>query len=195
MRIAMKKPSVIPIVLLLAFWAGLCGSVEGVAYGAAPPGVDADRLGRQIHTLINQEREKTGLRPLAWDNALQRIARNHSRNMATERFFSHYDSEGRDFSDRYRQAGYTCAIPLGGRTTGLGGENIAQNNLYRGYVRRQGKTTYFWNTEAQLAAEVVRQWMGSSGHRRNILTGSFRREGIGVAIAKDGKVFITQNFC
>jgi uncharacterized protein YkwD len=37
--------------------------------------------------------------------------------------------------------------------------------------------------------------MGSSGHRRNILTRHFRREGIGVAIGKDGKVLITQNFC
>jgi uncharacterized protein YkwD len=37
--------------------------------------------------------------------------------------------------------------------------------------------------------------MSSSGHRRNILTRHYRREGIGVAIGKDGKVLVTQNFC
>lgn len=187
----MRKSKLVAILLL---WGLLCG-LPGLAAAAPKPRVDVGRLEQRIHILINQERERAGLRPLAWDSALQRIARGHSRNMASARFFSHTDPQGRDFSDRYRQAGYRCAIPLGLLTTGLGGENIAQNNLYRGFVRSRGRTTYQWNTEEQIAAEVVRLWMGSAGHRRNILTGSFRREGIGVAIAADGKVYITENFC
>lgn len=187
----MRKSKLVAILLLCGL---LCG-LPGLAAAAPKPRVDVGRLEQRIHILINQERARAGLRPLAWDSALQRIARGHSRNMASARFFSHTDPQGRDFSDRYRQAGYRCAIPLGLLTTGLGGENIAQNNLYRGFVRSRGRTTYQWNTEEQIAAEVVRLWMGSAGHRRNILTGSFRREGIGVAIAADGKVYITENFC
>jgi uncharacterized protein YkwD len=37
--------------------------------------------------------------------------------------------------------------------------------------------------------------MNSRGHRKNILFSHWRSEGIGVAIAPDGKVYITQNFC
>lgn len=189
-----QKPKLVAIILLWILCGGLIG-LPGLTVAAIQPGVSVNGLEQRIHALINQERKRAGLRPLAWDPALQRIARKHSQNMARARFFSHDDPQGRDFSDRYRHAGYRCAIPLGHRTIGLGGENIAQNNLYRGYVRSRGKTTYQWNTEAQIAAAVVSQWMESAGHRRNILTSSFRREGVGVAIDKGGKVFITQNFC
>ena len=37
--------------------------------------------------------------------------------------------------------------------------------------------------------------MNSPGHRENILTGVFDREGIGVEITQDYKVYVTQNFC
>jgi uncharacterized protein YkwD len=34
--------------------------------------------------------------------------------------------------------------------------------------------------------------MNSSGHRKNILTPTYDREGIGVAISADGRVYITE---
>ena len=37
--------------------------------------------------------------------------------------------------------------------------------------------------------------MGNKKHRENILDASYDRAGTGVAIAKDGKVYFTQNFC
>jgi uncharacterized protein YkwD len=37
--------------------------------------------------------------------------------------------------------------------------------------------------------------MASPGHRQNILDKNYSRTGIGVAIAPDGQVFITQVFC
>ncbi len=37
--------------------------------------------------------------------------------------------------------------------------------------------------------------MKSPGHRENILTPHWKREGIGVEIAPDDNVYITQNFC
>jgi uncharacterized protein YkwD len=37
--------------------------------------------------------------------------------------------------------------------------------------------------------------MNSPGHRENILRPDYRRTGIGVAIAPDDKVYVTQLFC
>lgn len=74
-------------------------------------------------------------------------------------------------------------------------ENIFQNNLYDTVWYTNGIiTSYEWNTLEELAQSTVNGWMNSPGHRANIL-GSYHSEGIGVAIADDDKVYITQNFC
>ena len=158
------------------------------------PVIDTDRLGMRIHRLINREREKQGLSPLSWDNVLARIARSHSRDMAVNRYFSHDSPEGRDFSFRYRQAGFSCAVRTG-NTIHTGAENIFQNNLYDSVTTVNGRSYYGWNTEEQIAETTVRGWMMSPGHRKNILTPHWRNEGIGIFIAPDDKVLITQNFC
>jgi len=53
---------------------------------------------------------------------------------------------------------------------------------------------YHWNSPEAIAQTTVAGWMNSSGHRENILTLTFDREGIGIAIASE-KVYITENFC
>jgi uncharacterized protein YkwD len=47
----------------------------------------------------------------------------------------------------------------------------------------------------EIARQVVDGWMGSEGHRENLLKRGFDRQGIGVAITAGGKVFVTQNLC
>ncbi|MDG4474931.1 CAP domain-containing protein [Thiovibrio frasassiensis] len=196
----MRKNTIrIPMLLVLFSFCWLAGPVASAANrndsrSAGQPAVDVARLESRIHDLINQERKNAGLPALAWNQALQQIARNYSQDMATRNFFSHTDPEGRNFVQRYRRAGFKCAIRKGfffGISTNLGGENIAYNHLSSAIVRRNGQA----DAEAQFAAAVVRQWMTSPSHRRNILTRHYRREGIGIAIGKNGKVLITQNFC
>lgn len=187
------------MLLVLFSFCWLAGPVASAATrnesrSAGQPAIDVARLEMRIHDLINQERKNAGLPELAWNQALQQIARDYSQDMATRNFFSHTDPEGRNFVQRYRRAGFKCAIRKGfffGVSTILGGENIAYNHLSSAIVRRNGQA----DAEAQFAAAVVRQWMTSPGHRRNILTRHYQREGIGVAIGKNGKVLITQNFC
>jgi len=194
-----KKTILIPTLLVLFSCCCLAGPVASAATrsesrSAGQPAVDIARLESRIHDLINLERKNAGLPDLEWNQTLQQIARDYSQDMATRNFFSHTDPEGRTFVERYRRAGFKCAIRKGflfGISTNLGGENIAYNHLSSAIVRRNGQA----DAEEQLAAAVVRQWMTSPGHRRNILTRHFRREGIGVAIGKDGKVLVTQNFC
>ncbi|MCG2823666.1 MAG: CAP domain-containing protein [Desulfobulbaceae bacterium] len=206
-----KKTILIPMLLVLLSFSWLFEATASapppriLPPSEPPPGVPrldehpavdvASRLENRIHDLINLERQRAGLPPLAWNRSLHQIARSYSQDMARRRFFSHTDPEGRNFTDRYRRAGFNCASKINRFTKSLGGENIAYNNLYPSIARQDGPTATSRNTEEQLATAVVRQWMTSAGHRRNILTPYFRQEGIGVAIGKDGKVMATQNFC
>jgi uncharacterized protein YkwD len=158
------------------------------------PKINRAALEKQIHSLINKERQKQGLLSLEWDDALSGIARHHSQDMATRNYFDHNSPEGRDFSYRYQQKGYQCAVRTG-RTIHMGAENIALNHLYDSVTTMNGTAYYDWNSEDKIAETTVRGWMESPGHRKNILTQYFQKEGIGVFIAPDGKVYITQNFC
>ena len=52
----------------------------------------------------------------------------------------------------------------------------------------------FWNDPDHVAKDAVNGWMDSPGHRKNILTPEFDREGIGVKVSAFS-IYITQNFC
>jgi uncharacterized protein YkwD len=47
----------------------------------------------------------------------------------------------------------------------------------------------------QISLTTTKGWMDSSGHRQSILEKDYKRAGVGVAIASDNKVYITQVFC
>ena len=158
------------------------------------PKILASDLERQIHDLINKERRNHGLTPLAWDDALSGIAKMHSRDMAKRNYFSHDSPEGHDLSYRYKERGYSCAVRVDD-VIYKGAENIFQNNLYDSITTVNGENFYDWNSSKKIAETTVQGWMRSTGHRKNILTPYWRREGIGVIFAPDDKVYITQNFC
>ncbi len=156
--------------------------------------LDITRLEKKIHTLINREREKRDLSILIWDESLRKVARKHSQAMADRNFFSHNGPDGTDFYDRCRAAGIECKSRVGG-TTYMGAENISQDNLYSSCCYRDGKKVFNLNSEDEIAASVVKRWMNSGAHRANILTPYFKRQGIGVALSDDGKIYVTEDFC
>ncbi len=158
------------------------------------PHIRIVELEKKIHVLVNKERQQHGLAPVSFDHALVVIARKHSRDMANRKYFDHISPEGYDFAYRYRNAGYSCAIP-DGSIIYAGAENIALNNLYDSVTTVNGKAFYDWNSEDRIAETTVQGWMKSPGHRKNILTPHWRNEGIGIVISPDDKVYITQNFC
>jgi uncharacterized protein YkwD len=151
-------------------------------------------LEKKIHALINRERQRYGLRPLAWAQALAVIARKHSRDMARRKYFDHLSPDGHDFSYRYRKEGYSCAVTVR-NVIYTGAENIALNNLYDSVTTVNGEAFYDWNSSDKIAETTVKGWMNSPGHRKNILAPHWRNEGIGVVVSPDDKVYITQNFC
>ncbi|MBU0544339.1 MAG: CAP domain-containing protein [Proteobacteria bacterium] len=163
--------------------------------GRERPDIRIAELEKYIHDLINRERGKNGLSSLAFNKSLKEIARRHSEDMAGRNYFSHYSPEGHGFSDRYKQAGYVCKIPGKGMSYLAGAENIYQNNLYNRVKIVNGIKYYDWNLPETIAETTVEGWMNSPEHRKNILMPHWQREGIGVAISSDGKIYITQNFC
>jgi uncharacterized protein YkwD len=158
------------------------------------PQINISSLEKQIHRLINEERRKYHLTTLGWDSDLSAIARKHSRDMSRRNYFAHNSPDGHDFSYRYKQAGYQCALRVDSRVY-MGAENILQNNLYDSVTTVNGQAFYDWNSHERLAETTVQGWMNSPGHRQNILMPLWKNEGIGIFISPDDKVYITQNFC
>ncbi len=172
------------------------GSPKNAGYsrGSQGPEIEITELEKKVHDLINRERRKKGLSTLAWDESLHHIARRYSSDMSERGFFSHNDPEGRCFMDRYKAGGFECRLRFGNKTC-LGAENIAQENLYKSVLYRNGVPSYAWNSVDEIAASVVDLWMKSKGHRENILTPYFKCQGIGIAFSEDGRVYVTENFC
>ena len=159
-------------------------------------GIDKSKLEKQVHELTNKYRLQNGLSALSWDDKLSNVARSHSEDMASRNYFAHETLEGKNPTDRGASHGYTCQKVIGMLIYSGIAENIFQNNLYdRVWTTNGIPTSYDWNTLDELASSTVDGWMDSPGHRKNILTETIDKEGIGVAIASDDKVYITQNFC
>jgi uncharacterized protein YkwD len=156
--------------------------------------LDISKLEMEIHSLINTERQRNNLPSLEYDTKLAEIARNHSHDMATQNYFSHYNLKGQGPTERAKAAGYNCYKNFGRYYTDGIAENIFQNWLYSSTTYYAGITTHDWNTQKELVSSTVNGWMGSSGHRQNILNLNYSKEGIGVAISDDDKVLITQDF-
>jgi uncharacterized protein YkwD len=156
---------------------------------------NASYLADMIHRMINEERKSNQLATLEWDRELASIALSHSVDMAERGYFDHYSPEGEDFASRYEKASYDRKTTIGNQVY-VGGENLFLNNVVDSYTydSESGDVhEYHFNTLEALARTTVDGWMESPGHRENILT-PFSREGIGIAVSSDGKVYITENF-
>ncbi|HMJ02318.1 MAG TPA: CAP domain-containing protein [Conexibacter sp.] len=108
--------------------------------------------------LLNRVRARHGLPPLRMNPKLSRAARKHSRDMVRRRYFAHDSLDGRSPFERMRATRY---VPRGaswvlGENLGWGSGSLAEPKA------------------------LLRAWMRSPGHRRNILDGRFRDIGIGI---------------
>ena len=123
----------------------------------------------QIFQLINSERYKNHLENLEWDDKLAEMARDYSQKMARDNFFEHTDLEGKTVVQR-------------------AGDWRLKN------WSKIGENLFFCQGVRNFDALSVRGWMKSPTHRENILDKSWTTTGIGIAVSKNGKVFITQIF-
>lgn len=121
-------------------------------------------LEQQMLQLVNGERKKKGLRPLAADEQLKNVARSHSSDMLKRGYFSHMTPEGKDPFYRMKKAGITYR---------QAGENLAY---------------------ASTLAKAHRGLMNSPSHRAAILNKSFGRVGIGIVDGGKSGLMISQEF-
>ncbi|MDP4012646.1 MAG: CAP domain-containing protein [Candidatus Nanoarchaeia archaeon] len=152
--------------------------------------VDIADLELEVHTLINEQRKIYGLKSLSLDDNLAEIARLHSEDMAINGFFSHDDLKGFDPTDRAKRANYLCKKTYVRYYTDGIAENIMLTPIAFD-VEGCGNTKELSN----LAKCIVDGWMSSTGHRNNILTQTYDRQGIGIAISSDNKAYVTEDFC
>ncbi|MBU8800566.1 hypothetical protein KM904_08800 [Bacillus licheniformis] len=128
----------------------------------APASSSVSAYEKEVVELTNAERKKQGLKPLTLDEKLSKVARTKSQDMKDNNYFDHNSPTYGSPFDMMKKFGITY------RTAG---ENIAK-----------GQKT---------PQEVVKAWMNSEGHRKNIMNPNFTH--IGVGYVKDGNYW-TQQF-
>jgi uncharacterized protein YkwD len=141
----------------------LSGTGENGDLAPAPVAASADaQMETEVVHLVNEQRVKVGCDPLRVDPRLAQAAEAHSSDMAERDYFDHTTPEGVTFRDRIRSAGFSNPGTA---------ENIARGQ--------------------RDARQVMAGWMGSAGHRANILNCDFSF--LGVGLHEDG-MYWTQDF-
>lgn len=141
-------------------------AAAGTTTPKQPAVVDAVAYEAEVVKLTNAERTAQGCPALRIDERLVAAARAHSTDMVRAGFFSHTGSDGTNFVAREVAAGYP--------RKGASAENIAW-----GY---------------RTPRDVVKAWMNSPGHRKNILNCASIAVGVGLAIKPGGAPYWTQDF-
>jgi uncharacterized protein YkwD len=123
----------------------------------------------RVLELVNAERQKVGLAPLAVDRRLARAARTHTDDMLKFDYFSHDSPRNGSVEDRIKRTG----LPW----TAIG-ENIAS---FDG-----------WPLD-EVAEQTVVDWMHSPPHRKNILDPGYDVAGVGVG-AQERRICVTMDY-
>ena len=139
--------------------------------------IDVPALEDALLAAVNRERAAHRLAPVVADARLCDVARAHSRDMAARDFFGHFDPDGRGPGERL-QRGYPEWV-------GTYAENVY-------HVEHADALLPDQSTPAALAHRVLTGWLGSPGHRENLLRPELTRSGLGAFVAR-GDVWITHD--
>ena len=122
---------------------------EAAAAGDKGPGGFNQSYEDKVVTIVNQERAKAGLNPVTLDESMRAGA--EIRAQEQQSLFSHTRPDGRNCFTVFTDLGIAASYR---------GENVAYASLC---------TPEF----------IMNGWMGSEGHRKNILDPRFTRIGVG----------------
>lgn len=123
------------------------------------------RLQQATRCLINRERTRRGLKSLKTNTALLKASDWQNRDMIEHEYFNHTRPDGPDFADRILDFGYA---------EGSNGYSLGENLA--------------WASQAiATPRKMVKMWMKSPPHRKNILTKGFRDQAVSAAWS-DGNV-------
>ena len=154
----------LPVLFLL--W-GCSSPVAPDAAAAGGGGAAGGGITSSIVDLTNVERSRAGVSPLRAEGRLMKAAQLQAEQMASLGRMEHVLSDGPYPApqDRLAAAGYQWRAFA---------ENIASGQ--RG------------------PEEVTESWMGSSGHRANMLNGAYTELGTGYAVDNRGRSYFVQVF-
>ena len=113
---------------------------------------DRERIAAEMLSRVNDVRRRAGLPPLAPNPLLDRVSQEHAEDMLVRSYSGHQTPEGLGPSARARADGYLPGI----------GENLVEQRFS--------------------VEEALDAWLGSPGHRRNILDPGCRELGVGLAV-------------
>jgi len=192
----------------VALWAVVAARADEPAYDAMTPAafaasdagrrevdasaVDQRLMAAAIRHATNAARAEHDLRPLAPHAALDEASRTHAADMVAGNFFAHEnprDAARRTHMDRTRQAGLEPRFAAENIATAFALRYEAGRTFYP--YERDGRVVFSYeprgepigpHTYASFAADVVRRWMASPGHRANILAKEPTLQGAGVAV-------------
>lgn len=145
-------------------------SLPAAASGAAQ---GEDELSRALLGSINAYRVQHGAAPLAEDASLQRAAAVHSADMSLRNFIGHYNPDGQGPKERVAAVAPDFHGDLA--------ENIAVLDGMGG------------KSADEIAAALVKEWVSSPPHRKNLKSANYTRSGIGIA-RKGDTVYATELF-
>lgn len=151
----------------LALIAMIPATLLGLVMVASPASaavVSEAKLQGDIVYLTNKQRKLHGCKAVRVDARLTTAARGHSAWMGRTGTFSHTGNAGSSFVTRVKAAKYP---------------RPASENIAFGY---------------RTGLDVVKAWLASPGHRKNLLNCSVNTVGVGAVYAKNGTPYFTQNF-
>jgi uncharacterized protein YkwD len=155
----MKTLQILMVAVALAL------AVPASALANCGPAADSHPAGGSLRAarsatlcLLNAQRRNHDERPLRLNHKLALAGLRHARDMVDNQYFSHDAPSGQDFVQRIIKTDYVPAF-----ASWFLGENLA------------------WGADdLSTPRRIVRAWMASPGHRRNILARGFREIGIAV---------------
>jgi uncharacterized protein YkwD len=184
---------------LAAFLLGCCA----LSVQADPPAQEEFKMTpreKEVVDLTNLERKKKDLPPLKPNPLLYKIARDHSANMAKQRQMKHV-------------LGDTAPDILAARMVGLPSLPFGSGSFMAVYALVSGRTKtpfqrilaagYDYRYAGENIAEadrdfaakvIVKDWMESENHRKNILYPKFTEIGVGIIPGKKDLLYYTQVF-
>ena len=119
----------------------------------------------QVLAAVNKARAGAGCSALTVNAKLVAAAKGHAKAMATQNFFGHASKNGAKFSSRIKAQGYRFSKVA---------ENIGA-----------GQSS---------AAGIMQDWLGSAGHRKNILDCALTETGIAVVHQPDDQPLKGQKY-
>ena len=211
MKNILHCPCFLMLLLFLIFNGAVYGQNNAPDYKAdrqmKAGNINIRLLEKTVVYYTNKARIKRGILPCTEDIVLIKSARAHSSEMAGMNYFSHTSpvKGSETLAQRLEHAGVILKNIYIGENLGVDFIlNISGIDFYK--KKKDGKTVYYngrnnsviiSQTYRQFAESMVRHWLNSPHHRKNLLNKKFTNIGVGIAkgVYNDlDALYVTQNF-